>query len=226
MDQVIEDERLAVQLYDDETAPVTAPQSKSRNSSIENDLKKLNLPDQLKRRAAEIHESIGSPMYRGRNRKIMVVGCLYEASKETTPVVLPTELLKATGCTNPELIRASNLYFCAKTSAQKKLYTQETCQDSSISEVSEEDPTEYIDSVGSTLGIEHTVLTNIKKLILKDISKLQTLRGLSPLVVAAAGIYHYMSQRAEPGLKKSEIASLLQIPPTQLNNVVKIFENS
>lgn len=85
------------------------PQSKCSKTII-NDLNKVDLSIEIKKRANEIYNKIGQTVKRAKNRKLLLFFCVYNAYKELEINVDPSDIGKLFGLTHGEMQKSTSMF--------------------------------------------------------------------------------------------------------------------
>ena len=200
---------------------------KTRHSTIVAEIKQRGLPEELKNKAIEIYNSIGCPVKRGDQRKLLLLALLYQASLRVETVVMTVDILNAVGATKNDLRKANNLYThlgmnndLDRDELNERNERSEHSEPSERSEPIEEvfeniqyhDPMKMFRPLAFQAGLDETIVDSFSVIAVKEYKKRPTLVNYPPAAVAAALLIYLMSLRLEEPPKKNEVAQKLKIP--------------
>lgn len=152
--------------------------SKNKGRSILKDLEEHPLPEEIKRTAEIIFQSMKVGIRRKRHRKKLLWYCVYQAHKELNITVVAEHLARMFGLENKDMAKAGNMFSKLQTGYEPP--TNITIPEDLI--------TRYCGALGLSEDCCEAIVT-----IIKNVKQHESFdRELSPQIIAGAAIKYYM----------------------------------
>ena len=184
---------------------------KSKEKSIRNDLKKLELPVNIINSACEVHRNMPTiGTRRGKSRKKLIFYCAYIAYENEGQPVDHNWLAKICGLPRSSITKAQSM--CSEINSG---YTKKIIKHSPKGYIPR-----YYNKLSSEIEFPEGSLEYIYKLTDEVLEKSYNLRDAKPHTVAAAIIVYYMKSNCMI-LDKKYYKSIFEQSDMTINNVLK-----